>query len=737
MADELDNAAFRKALQAGGVGADALDYKPRAGASVPSAATVATQGFGITGLVMLALGLVALIATVFLISREGGNRAGYMMPGDNCSVITCPAGPSGPSGPAGQAGPPGAQGASGPSGPSGPQGNNGLPGPEGPMGQCSNTNPFCLQGATGPTGAQGIPGPTGLAGLPGPTGPQGVIGPMGFTGPTGPTGPAGPTGATGPQGIPGTCDCFSLPMATIQNLNVTTSMTLSGSMTCPGGALDASCFGLTGACPDYSTCYMSMLGLNINSSSIIDIPRLQVGIGALDNGKSIVNFGLYPTYTVDKFTVYAKSQLDIASINTTLNINSYLSNLVMQSNGGSLVSTTLGSSGSVLVSAMTGINVAAMVGTTTISGGSASMQFVYGTSSIVSSSTNFTATATDFRVFKNGGVLPWFQTQSTTSLTCAAGGPFVSSASTSMLFSTDVILEAGMKLLTKESSGLIKTAGLELCGTTIKTTGSVLQLQDGTATKIVDIHGTITNSEGGFGVTFIDVGGVNFQDTAIHNSNGIAGPLVCDDAEGFAVTPNGTIYAESFQTNTPGGTMSLNTASGGGPVSISATGAMTTVNGDLTVSGTTVTFAGSLVVTGSVTASSVNAGAGSCCTSDLRAKTNITEVQPKEDLELILAIPRRVSFQYTDAYQKVDPSADNNVQHGFIAQELENVLPRTVRLTNQTIDGVSYSDFRRLALDKIVPHVVGAIKQLHAEQQEMRKELESLRRIVLYGSNVA
>ncbi len=228
----LDNAAFKRVIKAQESGVNEIPYTAKG--TKPSNAAIAGQGLGYTGLAALTLGMVALITVVFLISKEGGNRAGYVMPGDNCTVVTCPAGPIGSAGPAGPAGPPGAQGPSGPAGSQGSQGNTGLPGPEGPMGQCSNTNPSCTQGATGPTGPQGIPGPTGYAGLIGPTGPQGVIGPQGLIGPTGPQGSIGLTGPTGPQGVPGACDCEALPLATISNLNVTNAFTMSGTMTCPG-----------------------------------------------------------------------------------------------------------------------------------------------------------------------------------------------------------------------------------------------------------------------------------------------------------------------------------------------------------------------------------------------------------------------------------------------------------------------------------------------------------------------
>ncbi|MCC7029054.1 MAG: tail fiber domain-containing protein [Chitinophagaceae bacterium] len=93
-----------------------------------------------------------------------------------------PIGPAGPTGPQGPIGLTGATGATGPQGPIGLTGANGATGPQGPIG---------LTGATGATGPQG---PIGLTGADGPTGPQGPIGLTGADGPIGPAGPQGPTG---------------------------------------------------------------------------------------------------------------------------------------------------------------------------------------------------------------------------------------------------------------------------------------------------------------------------------------------------------------------------------------------------------------------------------------------------------------------------------------------------------------------------------------------------------------
>jgi hypothetical protein len=293
---DLDNATLKRVIQKGTAGAEPQAYYSRGSLSASDVSGFSLQGLGYSGIGFIAVGLGIFVVAAILIVRNGGDRAGYVSAGSNCTEIVCPAGAPGPSGAPGPAGPPGQQGPSGATGPQGLQGNNGLPGPEGPMGQCSNTNPSCLQGATGPVGPRGIPGPTGLAGMIGPTGPQGVIGPQGFIGPTGPQGLQGLIGPTGPQGTPGVCGCMNLPLVNITNLNVTNALTLSGSMTCPGGALDASCFGLVGACPDFSTCYLNALGLNINSSSVTVIPQLKVGmanqLSILDRTPPIMSIGL-------------------------------------------------------------------------------------------------------------------------------------------------------------------------------------------------------------------------------------------------------------------------------------------------------------------------------------------------------------------------------------------------------------------------------------------------------------
>jgi len=159
---EPDNATLQKMLRK--EVASTERGPSRNGAPMASGSDYWMYGLNAFSLAGLAAAIILIIFSVFLITRySGSNSYSGVIPGNNCSV--CPPGVQGPSGPQGNQGPPGIQGPSGPAGPQGPQGNVGLPGPEGPMGQCSNTNPFCLQGATGPQVKEiPCPGPLGRDG---------------------------------------------------------------------------------------------------------------------------------------------------------------------------------------------------------------------------------------------------------------------------------------------------------------------------------------------------------------------------------------------------------------------------------------------------------------------------------------------------------------------------------------------------------------------------------------------
>ena len=89
-----------------------------------------------------------------------------------------------------------------------------------------------LVGATGPQGAQGIQGLTGLTGPTGAAGAQGIQGLTGSTGPQGiqgATGAAGPTGSTGPTGATGPAGSTSYNAGTLDGVDGTNYFRCDGS----------------------------------------------------------------------------------------------------------------------------------------------------------------------------------------------------------------------------------------------------------------------------------------------------------------------------------------------------------------------------------------------------------------------------------------------------------------------------------------------------------------------------
>jgi hypothetical protein len=630
------------------------------------------------------LGLLALVVIVAVqVSGTGFvNRAGFVMPGNNCSVITCPNGPIGPPGPPGNAGPMGPQGVPGPPGPQGPQGIQGLPGPSGPMGSCSNTNPFCTQGATGAQGLQGPPGPTGPAGLPGATGQQGIQGIQGFQGITGPQGPIGNTGPQGPQGIPGICDICNLPLVSIMDLNVTGTLTLSGDMICPGGALDPSCFGLSGACPDFSACELSMRGANIYSTSVTAVPYLRVGLQFGDTGLAEVVFGDGITNSsIRTFTAYVKTIIALRSEQGQV-YESYFNDVSLLASGAGRYIYLNALQGRLYSETDLSTRFIVRTGSWQASAGSVSTILNAVDSSYRISANAFVTTAGDFTFDQSAGV-PWFKTDSLTTLSCTGTLPLPSITGRSLRAHADLIMQSGTSLLTTAADGYIRTSGLSLCGPGIRSSGSVLRIQNDTASKTIDMWGVMTNSQAGEPVTIIDAEGVDFRNTQIFN--GGIGPLLCNDTEGFRVV--NTLNVETIAPAV----------------------------------GTTVTILGDLVVTGNI-----DAPGGTCCASDERVKENITEVSTESDLHTILDLPRRVSYTFTPEYQLIDKSVSNVTHNGFIAQEIEHIVPRSVVQVKKRVGNIVYEDFRQMHLDRLVPHLVGAVKELHRQNMELKQRLARL-----------
>ncbi len=686
-----------------------------------------------TTLFWVAAAMLVIVVVTVVVLRGTGAIAGYSAPGDNCTFITCPAGALGPQGLRGPPGSPGPIGMPGDQGPAGVQGNQGLPGVQGepgPPGAC-DANPFCMTGATGPSGPTGPTGPRGIAGLVGQTGAQGIPGPQGLVGATGATGPSGPTGPIGLQGIPGVCDCLNMGNVHWDNLVVNTTFVMNGTMTCPGGALHPECFGLS-TCPNFSSCDLKAHSLSVYSTNLTSLASLAVGTDNTDVGGSIARFGL-SNRPMSTFTVSANSSLAITSYYTPLFLQAILDDVRIEAIGTTTTKIIASSTGYLNFTGTQGAQIASSNGIGFVCNSvTANLDCVNNVFRI--STTNYSTMATDF-AFSKPSSLIWFESLSATTLQCGATAPLPVIAGSSIRFATDVIQAAGTKLLGGASTGLVSVSGLEVCGLHVRSEGVTLQIQNDTANRYIDMRGLLTNGESGFPVRVADVEGLDitlgaplYVDT-IQSSTATSGvPVTFNDADGVYVTV-GNLVINASTSALLSDTIQASVANGGNTVNVNTNINITFGGGDVGLSkiGSTTFVYGDLVVSGTITASSCT---GCTAPSDIRSKDRVKNVAPKWDLDKILQLPRRVSFYYKKNGIR---GADSTLEHhGFIAQEVDKVLPRAVHKGNQTMaNGAVMTDFHSLMLDRIVPHLVGAVKSMHADNVALLADVASLKREML------
>ncbi len=380
----------------------------------------------------------------------------------------------------------------------------------------------------------------------------------------GDTGDQGIPGPTGPQGIPGVCNCFNLPLVTIDSLVVNSSLVLNGPMTCPAGGLDLSCFGITGGCPDFSNCTLTARGLYINSSSPFVTPILAVGMDMDDLGNSRVHFGQQPTRYIDQFTVFAQTLFDVVTFGTDMLFSALNSNVIMQSTGSPLVSTSILSSGSVILNGVVTVASSTLTGTISHTAGAINMILNGATNAIGIVSNSAAWTVSTWTLLRPGG-LPWFATQPLITLSTGPVGPYSDISGTSVRFSTDLIFDPSITLIGNSTTQLIRMSGIELVGRIIKSAAGTLQLQDDTATKTIDVRGALTNGEGNEALLIIDPNGVNLRDSPLINEGGTPNaPVLVSDPDGLNVTTDAR--ARHFLSHTSVPTFTPSTGAGTGAV---------------------------------------------------------------------------------------------------------------------------------------------------------------------------
>jgi len=112
--------------------------------------------------------------------------------------------------------------------------------------------------------------------------------------------------------------------------------------------------------------------------------------------------------------------------------------------------------------------------------------------------------------------------------------------------------------------------------------------------------------------------------------------------------------------------------------------------------------------------------------SDGRIKKEVQAIDGTTALNAILGL-KPVTYEYEDAYlNEQDEYKQGERYAGFIAQEVETVIPNMVRKTNATIGNTNYDDFRFVQDKRFTPYQIAATKALHAELEALRTRVQTL-----------
>jgi hypothetical protein len=164
--------------------------------------------------------------------------------------------------------------------------------------------------------------------------------------------------------------------------------------------------------------------------------------------------------------------------------------------------------------------------------------------------------------------------------------------------------------------------------------------------------------------------------------------------------------------------------------SVSAYAALNVFNGGLKVANTTTQNGGYSIQCGSILSSGNVIVSGSVSVvgditsqaSDKRLKENIITISSA--LDKVDKI-NGVYFNFTDKANELNGNLSKNKQIGFLAQEIQAVLPEIVKPAPFDIDSngnsISGENYLTIQYEKVVPLLLQAIKELKLELDEVRK----------------
>jgi hypothetical protein len=249
------------------------------------------------------------------------------------------------------------------------------------------------------------------------------------------------------------------------------------------------------------------------------------------------------------------------------------------------------------------------------------------------------------------------------------------------------------------------TGGTNITWTTgfaVDNTGKV-GIGTGSPAVALDVYGSV-NLRDAYNLTWGGAYGAHIP-TIVGSTNSSAGYL--------AFYPDGSTSGERMRIDSSG---NVNIGTSGQAYKLYVAGT-TRLNGNVTIIGTLFlsgTGAGagdSYLCYNTGTGLATWNGAG-CNVSDVRLKKNIQTLENPLDK---IAQLRGVTFDW-----KTETKAHHGPQIGFIAQEVEKVFPSAVATGEDGMKSVSY--------DKLVAPLVEGVKALKADNDNLRREVEELRR---------
>lgn len=129
---------------------------------------------------------------------------------------------------------------------------------------------------------------------------------------------------------------------------------------------------------------------------------------------------------------------------------------------------------------------------------------------------------------------------------------------------------------------------------------------------------------------------------------------------------------------------------------------------------------------GTITFGTIYSTGGAVVPSDERVKEQVIDYPPEEALATLMRL-RPKQYYHTEEYAATFDSPHRYHRHGFISQDVEDVLPGAVRTFGEYKVGETvYQDFKLLNKDDLMVESVGAIQALNKQVATLHDRLERL-----------